>query len=132
MPQTATLVEGESEADAAIRNFADTHGDFLDNLADGVVGIFRKASVGDGSTTTADLEYCFACQYAVSAALEHLDEATGVDEAIFVLHSACNDQPPIMEEACTEIIRLDAQIAQQMLVTQSAPLVCAAAGMCAR
>ena len=120
------------KAGNAAARFSESHEELVEELSGAATRLYHSASVRDGVTTTTDLEFCFACQVAVGVALEHLDEHTDIDEAIFVHHSACYDQPPIMEEGCDEIIRLDAQIAQQILVTRSVSLVCAAAGMCAR
>jgi hypothetical protein len=83
-----------------------------------------------GPVTMTDMEYCSGCQLLVSMGLEHVDQFTDVETAMFVLHSACFEQPSIVAEVCDAMLKLDVQIASQMLVTRNAPLTCLAAGLC--
>lgn len=63
-------------------------------------------------------------------ALEHMDVNTDLDAVLFVIHSACFEQPAVVVEVCSAMLKLDVQLASHLLLTRDAPLACLSAGLC--
>ena len=67
-----------------------------------------KAPLG---RTMTDFEMCQGCQVTLARVLEHSTAATPREEMRFALHSACHNQPPVLDEACDWLLQQDAFLA---------------------
>ena len=65
--------------------------------------------------TMTDFEMCQGCQVTIARVLEHSTESTMRDEIRFALHSACHNQPPVLDEACDWLMQQDSLLADLLL-----------------
>lgn len=112
----------------------------------GATGLMGGAAGGSGALTgnnndvqvgyeaippsATDIEMCGSCELIVSMAIEHTSKQTTLDDAIYVVHSACYNQPPVVKETCDVLMSLDAQIASDIIAVRDPKAVCMAAGIC--
>jgi len=109
--------------------FADENKASISAIKKGLADRF-KAAGGEPQPSMTDLELCTGCQMALSMVLEHTDLGSDAEGTLFALHSACHDQPPLLDETCEALMDRDTVVVSQLLVSRDAPFVCSTLGMC--
>ncbi|KAA0156419.1 hypothetical protein FNF27_00965 [Cafeteria roenbergensis] len=80
--------------------------------------------------TWTDIEMCQGCQALMEVVIRSTSAAASVRDIMFAIHSACNNQPEVFNEACMHATHYDANLAILRQQSSDIVTVCKQGGMC--
>jgi hypothetical protein len=94
------------------------------------LGALAGAMGGGAPATWTDIEMCMGCKSLMELVLRETGKTSSVRDIMFTIHSACNDQPEVLTQACMHATHYDAQLAVLRQTTDDLNDICSKGGMC--